>query len=212
MKKIYCISGLGADYRLFGNLSIPGYALVPLPWVPHTEKDTIPSYAMKMAQQIPGKDPIILGLSFGGMLATEIAKQMPESKAILVSGAKTRAEVGFNSTLLQRLHSAIPASWLPRPPAIIFYYLGATSAEEKTLLKDIIDHTDLAFLKWSIGAILTWNGTSAPGNILQLHGTADRVLVPANVKPDHWIKDGSHIMIYNRAEEIGKLIADYLAR
>ena len=163
-----------------------------------------------MAQQIPERDPIIIGLSFGGMLATEIARQMSVKNVILISSARTRSEVGFRSILYRSLNSILPVGLFPRPYSLILYYLGADSEEEKTMLKDMLDHGNIAFTKWCIGAILGWKDAVCPGNILQIHGTADRVILPANVKPHHWLKDGSHIMIYNRAAEINKLITDYL--
>lgn len=212
MEKIYCISGLGADHRLFAHLSIPGYILVPLPWVPHEPKDTLASYAVKMAQQIPEQDPIILGLSFGGMLAAEIACRIPVKKTILISSAKIRTEVGFRSFIYKGLNSILPVGLFPRPYSVILYYLGADTDEEKAMLKDMLDHGNIPFTKWCVGAILGWDATSCPASVFQLHGTADRVIVPANVKPDHWIKDGSHIMIYNRAAKVSALISDYLER
>ena len=59
------------------------------------------TYATKMAQIIIEPNPIIIGFSFGGMLATELAKQHPDWKIFIISSAKTRAELGYDNNLLK---------------------------------------------------------------------------------------------------------------
>src|SRR5688572_9407172 len=84
-RKIYCISGLGADERIFANIKIEGTELVHLHWPQHDESDDMAAYAKKVSAMIPDENPTLLGVSFGGMLAVEIAKQRSVSKAIIVS-------------------------------------------------------------------------------------------------------------------------------
>ncbi len=213
MKKIYCISGLGADHRLFGKLSIPGYELVPMPWLPFDTNDDMVSYASKMATLIDDKAAVIIGLSFGGMLATEIAKTHPDYKAFLVSSAKQTSEI--------KIHGGAVSKWLIRsmivPPSLLnipsfttLRYLGAITKEEKTLLSMLIRDSDGKFMKWALKAVASWQNEIIPSNVVQIHGTADKTIPSAGVHPDFWIEGGSHIMIYNRAEEVGKIISESL--
>lgn len=211
-RKIYCISGLGADHRFFTKLSIPGYTLVPVPWVPHSEDDTLPTYAMKMYASIPEEHPTIIGLSFGGMLATEIHKKVPQTRVMLVSSAKTKGELGYDSALLRWLSRAevIPAAWFVDPNAFILFMLGAETDEEKAMFREMISAGDPSFVKWCAHAILHWENETVPEGLFHVHGTADRVIRPGNVQPDKWVKDGSHIMIYNRPEAVAQALADHL--
>ena len=213
MQPIYCISGLAADHRLFGNLSIPGYQLVQLPWVSYTREDNMASYAQKMIKGITGERAIIIGLSFGGMLSVEIAKLHPGWKIFIVSSAKTSAELGYNSSLLRWVSDKelIPAALFNIPHFLSLYRLGAHTPAEKKLLRAVIRDGDAAFTRWSINTLLNWNNQSYPDNITHIHGTNDKVILSGNVQPDHWIEGGSHIMIYNRAAEVGKIISDCLA-
>ena len=81
MTTIHCISGLGADQRIFQKLQIPGAVLKPVPWPDFDKYDELACYAQKVAALIPeGPDEVILGLSFGGMLASEIARMRPSAK------------------------------------------------------------------------------------------------------------------------------------
>jgi pimeloyl-ACP methyl ester carboxylesterase len=213
MKRIYCISGLGADHRLFQRIAVDGYELVAVPWVPFNAADTVETYAVKMAAQIPEAEPVILGLSFGGMLAVEIARRQPVKKAILISSAKTAGELNIPGGKIARWVldiGIIPRYFLGIPHPITLAYLGAKAKEDRTFLKDVIWDSDQRFTKWALKAIGRWKSASYPANIVHIHGTADKVIAAAKVKPDFWIEGGSHIMIYNRADEINKIISQSL--
>lgn len=212
MNNIYCISGLGADYRLFKNLAIHGYNVVPLPWVPHTKDDTMSTYAMKMAAQIKEENPIILGLSLGGMLTTEIVRQMPVKKAFLISSAKTKNELGYSNDILRWVSKKdlVPSFMFNDPNFLQLHFLGAHTTEEKEFLRQIIRDADPVFVRWAINMLLHWESTTYPQGLIHIHGTDDKVIRSKNVRPTHWLEGGSHIMIYNRAAEVNKIIADCL--
>jgi pimeloyl-ACP methyl ester carboxylesterase len=213
VEKIYCISGLGADHRFFSRLALSDYELVPVLWTRFEATDSLQSYAMKLAVQIKDDDPLILGLSFGGMLAVEIAKVMKVKKAFLVSSAKGQDELSIPGGGIARWlinSGTVPAGILNVPNPLVLNYLGARTNEEKALLRSVISASNGEFMKWALKAIVNWKNNVRPENIVHLHGTADMVIKSANVHPDHWIENGTHIMIYNRAEEVSRIIGDYL--
>jgi hypothetical protein len=213
VKNIYCISGLGADERIFKRLSVKGANLVHVPWVPFDKHDEIPCYAQKMSSQIREKDPIVLGLSFGGMLAVEIGKIRHLDRVFAISTAKTKDELvqgtgGFLSLLIK--YDVIPAPLYTMPNTFLLQRFGAKTAEEKKLLTDILYDTDPWFVKWAMRALLEWKSETFKENVFHIHGTADKIIMPGSIKPDFWIEGGTHMMIYNRAEEIGKIISENL--
>ena len=89
--------------------------------------------------------------------------------------------------------------------------IGAENDEDRKLLVDMMRDTDPGFIKWSLGAVVGWNNTTYPKEVIHIHGTADRIIPAKNVKPDHWVKGGSHIMIVNRADEVSRIISGYLS-
>ena len=211
-KRIYCISRLGADHRIFAKLSVSGYEFVPVPWVTYDKHDDLPCYAQKLAVQITDDHPVILGLSFGGMLAVEIAKQRQVQQTILVSSAKNPDEMGDPGGLVKFIIKSkiIPASFLTTPNRFVLERFGVTTEDERQLLNDIIRTSDGDFMKWALKALLTWRNHTIPQNLLHIHGTADLIIPAAHVHPDHWIEGGTHFMVYSRAAEISKIIADTL--
>src|SRR5688572_14688140 len=95
MEKVYFISGLGADERAFSFLDLNFCEPVFVKWIRPLEDETVPAYAARLKAQIPDDFPTIVGLSFGGMVAVEIAKAFPYKKLVLLSSAKTQREIPF---------------------------------------------------------------------------------------------------------------------
>jgi len=95
LKKVYFISGLGADKRIFSNLDLSFCEPVFINWIKPFQKESLENYAYRLSEQIPEINPTIVGMSFGGMLLTEMAKNNPGIKGILISSNKTSIEFPF---------------------------------------------------------------------------------------------------------------------
>jgi len=210
--KCYLLSGLGADGTVFQYLDFEGVEVEYMEWLPPLPKETLPAYAKRMTQKITTPHPILVGLSFGGMVAMEIAKQIPVKKVILISSAKERKELPwfYRFSAKLKLQKILPYTLIKRTNGFTYWLFGATSAHEKALLKEIFRKTPTTFLKWAINAILTWKNTEIYTHILHIHGDKDRILPYRNVKDTLCITGGGHSMIVNKAHEIAPLINKFL--
>lgn len=208
MKKIYCLSGLGADERIFVNLRIDDAELVHLPWPEYDEHDELPCYAQKMSALIKDESPILLGVSFGGMLAVEIAKIRKVEKVIIVSSAKTKEEIPHFGRFMKFIvtKQVVPAVFFTWPNRVVMQMFGADTDNEKEMLKGVFRATDGYLVRWAMKAIQLWRNSTYPEPIVHIHGDADKIITPEYIHADYWIKGGSHIMIYNKAEEINTII------
>ncbi len=207
VKNIYCISGLGADSSIFKNVEVKGYTLHHVQWVHLDKDDTVADYARKLSEQIPDNSNLI-GLSFGGMLAVEIAKIKPLNKVVLISSAKTRNEIpDFNNILTWFItHRLIPHFLFTSANKYVFEYFGAETEDEKELIRQIFKNSDGRFMSNAMRMVTLWKNETVPTNIIHIHGTADRIIPPGFIRPDYWLQEGTHIMIYNRAEEINIIL------
>ena len=210
--KCYLLSGLGADGTVFQYLDFEGVEVEYMEWLSPLPKETLPAYAKRMTQKITTPHPILVGLSFGGMVAMEIAKQIPVKKVILISSAKERKELPwfYRFSAKLKLQKILPYTLIKRTNGFTYWLFGATSAHEKALLKEIFRKTPTTFLKWAINAILTWKNTEISTHILHIHGDKDRILPYKNVKDTLCITGGGHSMIVNKAHEIAPLINKFL--
>ncbi len=178
MNHIYLFSGLGADERVFQKLYFSKYQVTFVKWVEPIKNEPIEAYAKRISFQIKHPNPILIGLSFGGMIAVEVAKVISTEKVILIASAKNRKEIPFYFRLLgrMRIDSLIPASILKKSNFLSNWFFGIESNTDKLLLKQILLDTNPIFLKWAIAKIIRWKNEVAIKNIIHVHGTADRLL------------------------------------
>ena len=165
-----------------------------------------------MASQVPESDPILLGLSFGGMIAIEMAKHIKVKKVILVSAVKTRNEIPSWMRLAGklRLHKIIPVKSNRLTEKADDRRMGIETKGEKDYVDTYRKNADQAYLSWAIDKILTWKNTWVPSETFHIHGEQDRMFPLKNISATHVIKGGTHIMILNRAVEIGRCIEGIL--
>ncbi|MGB4842959.1 MAG: alpha/beta hydrolase [Ferruginibacter sp.] len=208
MKTIYCISGLGADERAFSKLIIPDFKLEVIRWLMPVADETLPDYAARMRAGIAEENPILMGLSFGGMLCTEIAKQVPVQKIIIISSIKSSSELPWwmKTVAKLRINKMIPmrSSKLTQP--IQNRMLGVKSAEEKTLVASLRREADLPYTNWAVNQAINWKNDWKHPGIYHIHGDNDNMFPIKNIKPDFTIKKGGHFMIMNKAEEVSNCI------
>ncbi|MBL7739913.1 MAG: alpha/beta hydrolase [Chitinophagaceae bacterium] len=208
MKKVYFISGLGADKRVFSFLDLSFCEPVFLEWIAPLKNESLESYAHRLLATIPDKHPTIVGVSFGGMLATEMAKTDPAIKSVIIASNKSATE--FPKYL--RASKYFPVyKWLPNPllkrSAYAFkWVLGRNEKVQKQIILDIIRETDMDFVKWAVDAILHWNNTEVPKNLTHIHGTGDKLLPYKLVKADYTIPDGRHVLPLDHHKEISDLL------
>jgi len=207
MKKVYFLSGLGADKRAFSVLDLSFCEPVFIDWIKPLPGESLVHYATRLRQQIPEEHPTVVGVSFGGMLACEMAKTDPLMKVIIIASNKSANEFPY----YLRLGKYFPVyRWLPgkliKSGRSLIWILGIKDKAQKKLVADIASGIDPAFLKWAIDAILHWQEKNVPVNVTHIHGTADKLLPFRYVKADYEIKGGTHLISINKPKEISSLL------
>lgn len=208
-KIVYLISGLGADESIFQNLDFKNLKPVFIKWLVPQSNDTLKTYAIRLSAQIETTHPIILGVSFGGMIAIEIAKYIDCQQVIIISSAKTQYEIPLLYRFLGKLrfHRLIPIALFKQVNPITYWFFGMQTKTERNLLKTILENTDAIFLKWAIHAILTWQNKIIINKLIHIHGNQDRILPIKNLqKVDFEIENGGHLMIFNQATILNSLL------
>ncbi|MEJ2880030.1 alpha/beta fold hydrolase [Pedobacter sp. GR22-6] len=208
--RIYLISGLGADRRAFRKLTFPAdFEIIYLDWIPPLTNESLEHYALRMAEAIDTASPFYLvGLSFGGMLAVEIAKKLKPVHTFLISSTPIYKQLPwyFRSAGALRLEKLVPIQLMKRGNSLGLRFLGAKSKDEKRLLRQLVLDSDPVFMKWALTAILSWRNTEKPLKLTHIHGNGDYILPSRYYKPDLIIEGGSHFMVYANAKEISAAI------
>lgn len=209
MQEVYFISGLGANEHAFMNLQLPGVKQIHLNWFEPAPNDTMETYAKRMSEKITTKDPIIIGLSLGGMMAIEIAKLIPVKKIILISSAKTVKEIPWYFKIGRFIpaHKLIPVSWIAGSYGPVVWLLGAITDEQLDRLKKVIDISLFRrFDKWAMDAVVKWKNEIIPPNVIHIHGAKDKMLPYRFVTADYTIEKGTHLMVLTEAKKISAVL------
>jgi pimeloyl-ACP methyl ester carboxylesterase len=211
-KNAYILSGLGADERVFQGIDFFAHKITFIKWIPPLKKETIENYATRISAQIKSTKPTLIGLSFGGIVAIEIAKQIEIEKIILIASVKSKNEIPFYYRIAGQinLHKIFPARLLKSSNFISNWFFSTKSAFDKQLLKRILHETDPKFLKWAIDKIVKWKNTSSIKNIYHIHGTYDKILPIQFVSCNLKIKKGGHLMTLNKVKELNKVLKEQL--
>lgn len=206
---VYFISGLGADKRAFQFLDLSFCRPVFVDWIKPLRGETIANYAGRLREQISDEEPIIVGLSFGGMIAAEIARQVPVKKLIFLSSAKSEKEIPYYMRWLRilPLHKTVPVSFLRSANHFVYRIMGVAKREDKIIFEEMFYASDEQFIKWAINTIVHWRYNHVLSNAVTIHGTADILLPFRFVKTDHKVEGGEHLMLMTMADKISRLLA-----
>jgi pimeloyl-ACP methyl ester carboxylesterase len=208
MKAIYCISGLGADEKAFSRLKIDGYKLVYLPWLLPHKNESIAEYAIRMSAGITEKNPVLMGLSFGGMMSIEISKVIAAEKVILISSIKSSGELPWWMITAGRLrlNKIVSMKSYRILEPVQNRFLGVKNKDEISMVRNYRKNAPEVYTNWAINEVLNWRNTWQPPVLVHIHGDKDKMFPLKNVSPTHVIKGGGHFMIMNKAAEVSELI------
>ncbi|MEM6345760.1 MAG: alpha/beta hydrolase [Bacteroidota bacterium] len=214
---IACIPGLGFTSAIYRKLDWGDYIPQMLEWLqPVAHDETIQAYAQRMLDQIEGEatELILIGHSFGGVMAQEMARLRPIKQLILISSIRSPKEIPWRYKILAPLKLDF---LFRRGPAIITLPIwgppfGYKTSEEQALFREMVSQQTHASLQWSLRQFSGWQELpSSETPVHSIHGTNDKTLPFAMLqKVDDVVKEGSHIMLFNRAPEVQDLIIKVL--
>lgn len=212
MATVYFISGLGADERVFQKLELPqSWHLHFIKWLTPQKEESLAHYATRIAALIDtSRDFVLVGLSFGGMVAIELSKIIQPKLIILISSIGCREELPPSYQWIGKtgIDKVVPALLLKKITPYTYWIFGTNTEEERTLLKQIIDDTSPHFLKWAIHEIVNWKQVERPANIVHIQGTKDRIFPYRYTKANIKIKDAGHLMVYGKAKIISEILVE----
>ena len=212
---IYLMPGMAANPTIFEHIKLPEeqYKIYWLEWKLPNKNETISSYAKRMCEDINHDNPVLLGVSFGGILVQEMSKHIAVKKLIIVSSVKTKHELPKRMKLLKatKAYKILPTQLVSSIDLLAKYAFGNTITKRIELYKKYLSVSDKVYLDWAIEQVVCWEQDQPMENVVHIHGDNDMVFPFANLGTCISIKGGTHIMIINKYkwfnENLPKLIA-----
>jgi predicted alpha/beta hydrolase family esterase len=208
------ISGLGADERIFKKIVLPDNVIINhIHWIEPLPQEAIQEYCKRLLPQIDVNNKFILiGLSFGGMVAIELSKIIHPRQVIIISSVATAKEFPLQFKIVKhlRLHKIIPIRLIKIPNPIVNWFFGVKTKKEKEMLQAFSKNVSPNYLKWSMNTVLNWNNKQKPDNLVHIHGKNDKIFPSSKTNADITIEKGGHLMVYNQAKKISDILSDII--
>lgn len=211
---IYTLPGLGFDERIFSKIDFGKSRVRHLNWIAPGHMEGFTDYAKRIATSIDNKDErvVLIGHSFGGVMAQEIAQYIDVQKIILLSSIKSREEMPWYFRVVSPLglHRLFTGKLISGTFAWWARSHGYRSSEEQSLFTNMIKRQSDSYLHWALKSLSEWDPSSVPGaKIAHIHGEKDKTFpIHLLTTPYRTVGDGSHFMVYSQAEIVGKMIRE----
>jgi pimeloyl-ACP methyl ester carboxylesterase len=216
-KNIYVFSGLGADKRVFQKIDFGENKTEFINWIKPIKGESLNEYSKRIANQITEPRPVLIGISFGGIVAQEVANIIEIEKLILLATIESRNELPLHLKILGilKIDKLIPAKILKAHNFLTNYFFGVKTKANSEILKVILSETDEDFLKWALRKVAEWKPLNQLKIIskITIHGTEDKILPKyRNKKYDYEINEGGHFFTLTHEKEINTILKNELSR
>lgn len=213
MKHLYFIPGLGASSKIFEYLNLPSdkYTCHYLEWLtPLTVNESISNYAQRLGETIKEPNPILIGVSFGGIIVQELANIIDTRAVIIISSVKSETEFPkkFSVAKTTQLYKLFPSRHFEQIGGFVKENFGNKLKKRIELYEKYQTKLTPIYLDWAFDTILNWKKQKEVANLYHIHGDADAVFPSKYIANFMPIKGGTHVMILNKAKEISKIIQE----
>lgn len=213
-KRAYLFPGLGSDERIFGKITLDSsYQLIHISYPIPEKNSTIKQFSQSLCEQIDTSGTyILIGVSIGGMICTELSDFINPAKVIIISSAKCRSELPFRYRFqkLIPLNKITPKGLMKAGAKILQPIVEPDRNKNKATFKSMLHKKNKTYLKRSVNMIVNWSRTTYDTTIIHIHGTKDHTLPIRCVNAGYVIEKGSHMMALTRGEELNTLILSIL--
>lgn len=212
---IYCMPGLGASPKIFEhiNLSDDTFEIHLLAWkTPLSLEESIQEYSLRMCEDIQHKNPVLIGVSFGGMIVQEMSKLIEVKHTIIISSVKTQHELPNRLKLAKvtKVYKLFPTWFVENIEEYTKYFFGDFLKKRAELYKMYLSVREKRYMQWAIYNVLHWNQEQPIENLTHIHGLEDNVFPIKHIENFIPVKKGTHVMILMKAKTISQIICNTL--
>lgn len=199
---VYLMPGLAASTAIFERIVLPEdvFEIHLLEWEIPLEKESLTDYAKRIADKIKHPNPVLIGVSFGGILVQEMAKHIDARKVIIISSVKSNLEFPRRLKIAKttKAYKLIPMSLILNIESLAKFSFGEKVNQRLKLYERFLSVRDIGYLNWAVEQVILWDRTVVDKNVIHIHGDMDDVFPIKYIKNCIVVKGGTHLMILNK--------------
>lgn len=199
---VYFMPGMAASPLIFEKIKLDNslFEVFYLEWEIPKNKETLADYAKRMTLHIKEENPVLIGVSFGGILVQEMAKHIAFRKLIVISSVKTNLELPKRIKFAKNTHvyQLIPIRLLLNFGKLAQFAFGKKMKHRMRLYEKFLSVRDVYYLKWAVKNVVLWNCSVADERVIHIHGNKDEMFPIANIKKCIVLEGGTHVMIFTK--------------
>ncbi|MFV5692285.1 alpha/beta hydrolase [Flavobacterium sp. LT1R49] len=199
---VYLMPGLAASTAIFERIALPTdtFEIHLLEWEIPMDNESLTDYAKRIADKIKHKNPVLIGVSFGGILVQEMAKYIDARKVIIISSVRSNLEFPRRLKIAKttKAYKLIPMNLILNMESLAKFSFGEKVNQRLKLYEKFLSVRDIRYLNWAVEQVVLWDRTVVDENVIHIHGDMDDVFPIKNIKNCVVVKGGTHIMILNK--------------
>jgi pimeloyl-ACP methyl ester carboxylesterase len=199
---IYFRPGLAASSAIFERIHLDEaiFEVHLLEWEIPLQKESLYSYAKRMASKVKEENVVLIGVSFGGVLVQEMSTFLKVRRLIIISSVKTNIEVPLRMKIVKstKAYKLVPTALLQNIEILSNFSFGNAIQQRLKLYEKYLSVRNKTYLEWAIEQMILWDRTKPDKSVIHIHGDADEVFPIKNITDCIVVKGGSHIMILSK--------------
>lgn len=199
---VYCMPGLAANSTIFENIDLPTekFMIHWLDWLLPKHKESLVDYAGRMCKLVKHEKPVLMGVSFGGIIVQEMAQIIDVQRLIIISSVKTENELPRRMKFARctKVFKVLPTSLARHVDTFEKLAVGDFAKKRAVLYKKYLSITDTRYLDWAIEQMVCWERKEPYKNVIHIHGDKDEIFPYKYIKDCITVPGGNHVMIINR--------------
>lgn len=199
---VYFMPGLAASSAIFERMALPEevFEMHLLEWEIPLPKESLTAYAKRIANKIKHEMPVLVGVSFGGILVQEIATHIKARKVIIISSVKSNVEFPLRLKIAKttKAYKLIPMSLILNLENLAKFSFGEKINQRIKLYEKFLSVRDIGYLEWAVEKVVLWDRTVIDKSVVHIHGDFDDVFPIKYIKECTIVKGGTHIMILSK--------------
>ncbi len=212
---IYFMPGMGANSKIFERIHFDEnkYSFHFLEWLEPFKKEPLVEYCKRLIENIHHKNPVLIGVSFGGVIVQEIAKLIAVRRVVIISSVKDVSEFPLRMIWARRfkLYHIFPTKYVNQLEDFTKKIVSSKKIKHRIeMYKAYLTMRSSNYLNWAFKQMIEWKNEDPVNNIIHIHGDKDHIFPSKYIKNALILKNATHVLVLMHAPWLNQNLPELL--